>query len=133
MRIRPGAPGRVPYAVVSCRFGRWHGYCAPAEADLIRRNRRWFAHLLTLAFLFAQLGLAVHASTHLKLDPHSAPVQLCGECQTFAPLQSMAGGGAIDVVPVVVQPDLAVPAVSDSFAPLRAFTAFRSRAPPVSS
>jgi hypothetical protein len=107
------------------------GYCAP-EADLIRPKRRGFANLLTLAFLFAQLGMAVHANTHLKLDPHSAPVQTCGECQTFAPLQSMAGGGTIDVLTVVVQHDHVGPADSNSLAPQRAFTAFRSRAPPVS-
>ena len=76
--------------------------------------------------------MAVHASTHLKLDPHAAPVQTCGECQTFAPLQSMAGGGAINVITVSVQHDHVAPAESISLAPHRAFTAFRSRAPPVS-
>jgi len=103
--------------------------CVP-EADLIRRNRRWFAHLLTLAFLFAQLGMVAHASTHLKRDPHSTPTQLCGECLSFAPLQNMAGGGAVVVLPVAVQHDHAVPTDLVSLAPRRAFSALRSRAPP---
>jgi len=74
--------------------------------------------------------MAVHASRHLRLDPHSAPVQTCGECQSFAPLQSMAGGGAVDVLTVAVQHDHVTPADSNALAPPRAFTAFRSRAPP---
>jgi len=107
------------------------GYCA-AEADLNRPNRRGIAHLLPLAFLFAQLGMAVHASTHLRLDPHAAPVQTCGECQSFAPLQSMVGGGAVDVLAVVIPNDHVVPADWNFRVAQRAFTAFRSRAPPIS-
>ena len=50
--------------------------------------------MLSLALLFAQLGMVVHASTHLKVDPHAAPTQsqLCGECLSFAPMQNMVGG-----------------------------------------
>ena len=48
---------------------------SPAEAVLIRRNRRWFVHVLSLALLFAQLGMVVHASSHLKSDPHATPTQ----------------------------------------------------------
>ena len=69
------------------------GYCVPSGGSLIR-NRRLIVQLLSLAFLFAQLGMAVHASTHLKAEPHGAPTQLCGQCASFAPLQNMAGGGA---------------------------------------
>ena len=132
MRIRPEAPVPVPCRVAGCRFAPRRGYCAPAEANLIRRNRRWFAHLLTLAFLFAQLGMVAHASTHLKRDTHPAPTQLCGECLSFAPLQSMAGGGAVVVLPVDVRHDHAIPRELVSFVPQRAFTGFRSRAPPIS-
>jgi len=74
--------------------------------------------------------MAVHASTHLKDDSHAAAAQLCGHCLTSAPLQSMVGGGATIILPATI---LHVPAVdSDAgyLAPQRAFTAFRSRAPP---
>ena len=56
------------------------------------RNRRLIVQLLSLAFLFAQLGMAVHASMHLKAEPHGAPAQVCGQCASFAPLQNMVGG-----------------------------------------
>jgi hypothetical protein len=105
---------------------------SPAEAVLTRRNRRWFAHFLSLAFLFAQLGMAVHASSHLKVDPHAAPAagQLCGECLSFAPLQSMVGGGSTAILFVAVAPERAVETDLPAFAPRRPFAAYRSRAPP---
>src|SRR3982750_3733497 len=61
---------------------------------MIRRNRRWFVHVLSLALSFAQLGMVVHASTHLKSNPHAAPTQsqLCGECISFASVQNAVGG-----------------------------------------
>lgn len=89
-------------------------------------------HLLTLAFLSAQLGMAVHASTHLKTDPHPAQSQLCGQCLSFAPLQNMVGGGSVVILPVSVPRDRAVDAATRSVAPRHPFSAFRSRAPPVS-
>jgi len=82
----------------------------------------------------AGLGLTVHASTHLKADPHAAPTktQLCSECLSFAPLQNAVG--AAPAVVLAVKPPVhriheveAVAAV-----PPRAFDAFRSRAPPTS-
>ena len=97
---------------------------------LIRRHQRWFAHLLSLAFLFAQLGMAVHASTHLRADPDTKATQFCGQCLTSAPLQNMVGGGAIVIPAVEVQHDHALEAAASADAPRRAFTAFRSRAPP---
>ena len=100
------------------------------EARLIRRHRRWFVHLLTLAFLCAQLGMAVHASTHLKGEPHPAQSQLCGQCLSFAPLQNMVGGSAAVILPVSVSHDRAVDTVTRSLEPRQAFSAFRSRAPP---
>jgi len=105
---------------------------SPAEADLTRRNRRWFVHFLSLAFLFAQFGMAVHASTHLKVDPHAAPTasQLCGECLSFAPLQSMVGGGSTAILFIADTPDRAVESGVPAFAPRRALAAYRSRAPP---
>jgi len=78
--------------------------------------------------------MAVHASTHLKVDPHAAPTasQLCGECLSFAPLQSMVGGGSTAVLLVADVPDRAVESGVPALAPRRAFAAYRSRAPPVS-
>jgi len=105
---------------------------SPAEAVLTRRNRRWFTHFLSLAFLFAQFGMVVHASSHLKVDPHAAPTasQLCGECLSFAPLQSMVGGGSTAILFVADTPDRAVESSIPAAAPRRAFAAYRSRAPP---
>jgi len=104
----------------------------PAEAFLIRRNSRLIVQLLSLAFLFAQLGMAVHASSHLKAEPHGAPAQVCGQCASFAPLQSMVGGGAIAVLPVVVSHDHALVTEATSRAPRGTSASFLSRGPPVS-
>ena len=98
---------------------------------LIRRKTRLIVQLLSLAFLFAQLGMAVHASSHLK-DTHGTPTQLCGHCLSFAPLQNMAGGGATIILPVTVVHDHAVDSSAVAFAPPVEFSAFRSRAPPSS-
>jgi len=108
---------------------------SPAEAVLIRRNRRWFVHVLSLALLFAQLGMVVHASTHLKADPHARPAQsqLCGECVSFASMQNAVGGTPTVVFAATVSPDAAPESESASQVPHRAFSAFRSRAPPIPS
>ena len=99
---------------------------------LIRRNRRWIVHFLSLALLFAQFGVVVHASSHLKADPHAALTsgQLCGECLSFAPLQSMVGGGSLTVLLATVAPHRAVETVAPSHAPCRACAAYQSRGPP---
>jgi hypothetical protein len=100
---------------------------------VIRRHRKLFVHLLSFALLFAQLGAVVHANSHLKADPRAAPAktQICGECLSFAPLQSVVGG-ASTVVLVVKPPVHLIPdVVMVAAVPPRAFDAFRSRAPPV--
>jgi hypothetical protein len=90
-------------------------------------------HVLSLALLFAQLGMVAHASTHLKADPHATPSKLlCGECLSFAPMQNMVGGAPTVVLAVKISPDRAPDCVAISSVPHRAFSAFRSRAPPVS-
>ena len=107
----------------------------PAEAFLIRRNRRWFVHVLSLALLFAQLGMVVHASTHLKTDPHGTPSQqqLCGQCASFAPMQNMVGGASSVVLAIEVSHHRALDTIAVDSAAHRAFSAFRSRAPPIPS
>jgi hypothetical protein len=100
------------------------------EAFLIRRNRRLIVQLLSLAFLFAQLGMAVHASTHVKADPHGTPTQLCGHCLSFAPLQNMVGGGATVILPVVVSHDHVSVDEATSVASCGTASSFRPRAPP---
>ena len=100
---------------------------------MIRRSRL-LVHLLSFALLFAQLGLTVHASTHLKSDPHAAPTktQLCGQCLSFAPLQNLVGSAPV-VVLAIKPPALHIDDVETlATVPPRAFDAFRSRAPPVS-
>jgi hypothetical protein len=92
-------------------------------------------HVLSLAMLFAQLGAVVHASAHLKQSPHATPTQaqLCGECLSFAPMQNMVGGAPTVVLAVHVFPDRALECRAVVSVPHRAFTAFRSRAPPIPS
>jgi hypothetical protein len=102
---------------------------------VIRRNRRWFVHVLSLVLLFAQLGMLVHASTHLGADPHATPTQsqLCGECISFASMQNLVGGTPAAVLAVDPSLDRALESGAFSPVPHRAFTAFRSRAPPIPS
>jgi hypothetical protein len=76
--------------------------------------------------------MAVHASSHLKAEPHGAPAQVCGQCASFAPLQNIVGGGAIVILPVAVSHDHAVASEATSTAPRGTVAAFRSRAPPIS-
>ena len=101
---------------------------------MIRRNRKLFVHLLSLALLLAQLGMIAHASTHLRADPHAAPTQaqLCVECLSFAPLQNAVGGAPAVVIVVESPVDLIHEVEAAAAVPPRAFDAFRSRAPPVS-
>ena len=91
-------------------------------------------HVLSLALLFAQLGMVVHASTHLRADPHDAPTQgqLCGECLSFAPMQNMVGSAPAVVLAVKVPHHRVADSGPIVSAAHRPFSAFRSRAPPVS-
>ena len=100
---------------------------------MIRRSRL-LVHLLSFALLFAQLGLTVHASTHLKSDPHAAPTktQLCGECLSFAPLQNVVGSAPAVVLAIRPPVHRIYEVEGVASVPPRAFDAFRSRAPPVS-
>ena len=79
--------------------------------------------------------MVVHASTHLKSDPHAASTQskLCGECVSFASMQNAVGGTPAIVFAVTVSPDAAPECDAVSQVPHRAFSAFRSRAPPIPS
>jgi hypothetical protein len=88
--------------------------------------------VLSLALLFAQLGMAVHASTHLTSDPDGAPAQqqLCGQCLSFSPLQNMVGSPPIAVFAAPVSHDRPLDCAAVADVPQRAFSAFRSRAPP---
>ena len=91
-------------------------------------------HVLSLALLFAQLGMVVHASTHLKADPHGTPSQqLCGQCASFAPMQNMVGGTPSMVLAIRVPHHHALDTIAVVSVPHRAFSAFRSRAPPIPS
>ena len=90
---------------------------------------------MSVALLFAQLGMVVHASKHLKADPHATPTasQLCGECLSFASMQNIVGGTPSVVLRAIVSHDRALASDVVSIAPRVAFSAFRSRAPPYSS
>ena len=99
---------------------------------MIRRPRRWFVHVLSLALLFAQLGMAVHANSHLRSDPHATPTQaqLCGQCASSAPLLTMASGSLCIRVPHLAHAQGTAPASIDSSVHRLPHPAFRSRAPP---
>jgi hypothetical protein len=75
--------------------------------------------------------VVLHASTHLKADTHAA--QLCAQCLSSAPLHNMAGGGASIVAHAQVDRAQSIQCDTPSRAPQRAFTGFRSRAPPALS
>lgn len=107
------------------------GYCR-AEAFLIRRNRRWTVHLLSLALFCAQLGVVLHASTHLRAES-THPAQLCSQCLSSASLQNMVGDGASIVAKAHVERAVSLDCDALPSAPLREFSAFRSRAPPALS
>jgi hypothetical protein len=89
-------------------------------------------HVLSLALLFAQLGMVVHANSHLRSDPHATPTQaqLCGQCASFAPMQNMVGSAPAVLFSVHVFHDRAAACDAIASVPSAAFTAFRSRAPP---
>jgi hypothetical protein len=86
-----------------------------------------------MAFLCAQFGMLAHASTHLKVDPHGAPAaQLCAECLAAGSMQNMVGSAPTVVLAVELPHYRVSHAVTFESIPSRAFTAFRSRAPPIS-
>ena len=100
---------------------------------MIRRHRRLLVHFLSFALFFAQIGMVVHAGTHLRADPHatSTPQQLCGECLSFAPLQNVVGGSPAVLLPATVAQYGAPEVAAVAFVPRDLFTAYHSRGPPV--
>jgi N-acyl-D-aspartate/D-glutamate deacylase len=98
---------------------------------LIRRTRHWITQVVALALLTAQFGMAAHASTHLgNLDQDAGLAQICDYCLTASALQSMADDAAAGPVIVHVAQQCPPKPVVKKKAPKRAFTGFRSRAPP---
>lgn len=98
--------------------------------SLVRRPRRLLVNLLSIALLFAQFGMAVHASTHLGKDPDSRSVPACDYCLSASALQNPGGGDAGFEITVSVAPSHAFGAPPLHPIAAAAFTAFRSRAPP---
>jgi hypothetical protein len=96
------------------------------------RKRRFVVQLLSVAFLCAQFAMLAHATTHLKADPHAVPTgaQVCGECLSFAPLQNIIGGAPALVLGLQNISDRIYERVAVELVLPRAFSAFRSRAPP---
>ena len=84
--------------------------------------------LLSVALLFAQLGMVVHASTHLKADSHAS--QLCGQCLSYSPLQNMVGGAPPSVLAVSVAHHRPHDGNVVANAPRQPFNAFHPRGPP---
>ena len=75
--------------------------------------------------------MVVHASTHLSDEGDAPAAQLCDFCAVSNTLQNMAGGCAMPDVAANPVPDHAVEAAAAPQPPAAAFTAFRSRAPPI--
>jgi hypothetical protein len=83
--------------------------------------------------LLAQLGVQVHAYSHLKSDADGLPgqtTQLCGQCASSAPLLSMASSSACIRVPYAPHAECIAPTSLGTDARPLPHPAFRSRAPP---
>lgn len=102
-----------------------------AEAFLIRRSRQWFTHVIALALLAAQFGMAVHASTHLNVDQDASLAQICDYCLTANSLHNMVDDAAAAPVIVSVAQQCPQKPIVKKQRPKRSFTGFQSRAPPV--
>jgi hypothetical protein len=103
-----------------------------AEASLFRISRRWITHVVALALLAAQLGVAVHASTHLQSgDQDAALAQICDYCLTASSLHNMLDDAATAPLIVNVAHQCPRKPIAQKERPKRSFTGFRSRAPPV--
>jgi hypothetical protein len=84
--------------------------------------------------LIAQLGMAAHAYSHLKVDPDGgvpSQVQSCGQCLSFTPLLGMVGSSHTVGLPEHVGSNLVVAAATTGITTAPSWPAFRSRAPPV--
>jgi hypothetical protein len=107
----------------------------PEVGALFRKHRRLIVHLLSLVLLLAQLGVQVHAYSHLKSDPDGLPstaTQLCGQCASSAPLLTVASGSYCIRVPHQAQAAGIAPASIGWSVQRLPHPAFRSRAPPLS-
>jgi hypothetical protein len=99
---------------------------------LVRSSRRWITHVVALALLAAQLGIAVHASTHLQGgDQDASLAQVCDYCLTSSSLHNMLDDAAAAPIIVNVAQQCPQKPVVRKERPKRSFTGFRSRAPPV--
>ncbi|HSD73834.1 MAG TPA: hypothetical protein VLB75_03640 [Steroidobacteraceae bacterium] len=87
--------------------------------------------LLVLALLIARGGAIAHAYSHLANDPPRLPTQTCGECLSFAPLQSLAGGSSEPILIEHRAADGVISPVSFAVACVARPSPFQSRAPPV--
>ena len=87
--------------------------------------------LLVLALLIARGGAIAHAYSHLANGPPSLPTQTCGECLSFAPLQSLAGGSPEPILIEHRAADGVISPVSFAVACVSRPSPFQSRAPPV--
>lgn len=99
---------------------------------MIRSSRRWITHVIALALLAAQFGMAVHASSHYQdSDQDSSLAQVCDYCLTSSSLYNMLDDAAAAPVIVNVAHQCPQKPVVKKERPKRSFTGFRSRAPPV--
>ncbi|HZT56043.1 MAG TPA: hypothetical protein VFA35_07450 [Burkholderiaceae bacterium] len=92
---------------------------------------------MTLVLLIAQLGAQAHAYSHLASaadgTQHHFRTLPCLECNSFAPLLTLAGGLAPPPALAVADPtfERTPPAIANRSASI--CRAYRSRAPPVLS
>src|SRR5262245_49769402 len=122
----------------SCRSAWRTRYSrARTETAALRRDQRKLAVrlFLALALLIAQSAAQAHAYSHLRpgADPSGlagTSSQLCGECQTSAPLLATATGGEVSFTFLRPQTDTPLQACATSHPQKNPHYAFRSRAPP---
>lgn len=97
------------------------------------RARRHATWAMALVLLCAQLGAQAHAYSHLASadgKQHHFRTLPCLECNSFAPLLTLAGGLAAPPALAVANPPTVdvPPAIANQ--PAQVCRAYRSRAPP---
>jgi hypothetical protein len=90
---------------------------------------------MALVLLCAQLGAQAHAYSHLASaadgKQHHFRTLPCLECNSFAPLLTLAGGLALPPALAVADPIFEIPPLAIERRPAAICQGYRSRAPPV--
>ena len=104
-------------------------------AALLRYRKKSIVLLALVALLVAQAAAGLHALRHFGMqgDPLGLPdhhVQMCLECASFVPLNSLLNGAVVTVQVAAPGPQVLVAAGEHAEPTRRHIAPFRSRAPP---